>query len=298
MEIIDPHHHLWREEGGNYPWLQADESVEVIWGNPVDLPRNYLIGDLLGDFRNQNMVKSVHVQCEHDPARPVEETKWLQSLADATGSQGFPHGIVGYANFAEPNIEETLEGHCRYPNIRGIRQILNVHDNPRFNHAARDYLKDVVWRKNFGLLKKHNLSFDLQLYFHQMADAALLARGNPEILFILNHTGMPADRDEESLRGWRKGMQTLANCPNVVVKISGLGMCDWHWTVESIRPFVLKTIEDFGVERCMFASNFPVDKLFSSYDMLWEAFKEITANFSSDEKVALFHHNAERYYRL
>ena len=168
MKIIDPHHHLWREEGGNYPWLQADESVEVLWGKPVELPRNYLTPDLLDDFKNQNVVKSVHVECLHDPARPVEETKWLQSMADAPGSQGFPHGIVAYANFAEPDIEEVLEGHCHYPNIRGIRQILNVHEIPRFNHADRDYLKDPLWRKNFSLLKKYNLSFDLQLYYHQI----------------------------------------------------------------------------------------------------------------------------------
>ena len=109
---------------------------------------------------------------------------------------------------------------------------------------------------------------------------------------------MPADRDDESIQGWRQGMQILAHCPNIVAKISGLAMCDWHWTVESIRPFVLNTIDDFGVERCMFASNFPVDKLFSSFDAVWDAFKEITADFSDDEKAALFHHNAEKYYRL
>ncbi len=298
MNTIDPHHHLWREESRNYPWMQADESVDVIWGKPVNLPRNYLTADLLDDFKNQNVVKSVHVQCEHDPSRPVEETKWLQAVADAPGSGGFPHGIVGFANFAQPDIEEVLEGHCQYPNIRGIRQILNVHENPRFNHADRDYLKDPLWRKNFSLLSKYNLSFDLQLYYHQMDGAASLARENPDILFILNHTGMPADRDDESIRNWRKGMQTLADCPNIIAKISGLAMCDWHWTVESIRPFVLNTIEDFGVERCMFASNFPVDKLHSSFDAVWNAFKEITTLFSDQEKAALFLHNAEKYYRL
>ncbi len=298
MKTIDPHHHLWREETRNYPWMEADSTVEVLWGRPADLPRNYLTENLLEDFKNQNVVKSVHVQCEHDHTRPVEETKWLQSVAEAPGSGGFPHGIVGFANFAEPDIEEVLEGHCRYPNIRGIRQILNVHEDPIKTHADRDYLKDDTWRQNFSLLKKFNLTFDLQLYYQQMEDAASLARENSDILLILNHAGMPADRDEDGLRGWRKGIQTLADCPNMVAKISGLGMCDRHWTVESVRPFVLDVIEDFGVERCMFASNFPVDKLFSSFDAVWDAFKEITADFSETEKAALFHDNAELYYRL
>jgi predicted TIM-barrel fold metal-dependent hydrolase len=133
------------------------------------------------------------------------------------------------------------------------------------------------------------LSFDLQLYPAQMADAAELARTYPETLTILNHAGMPVDRDEEGLELWRRGMWQLAAVPNVVVKISGLGAVDWNWTVESIRPFVLQTIEAFGVSRCMFASNFPVDKLYSDFDTLYGAFREIAQSFSAGERRMLFH---------
>ncbi|MGF6639659.1 amidohydrolase family protein [Paraburkholderia tuberum] len=115
---------------------------------------------------------------------------------------------------------------------------------------------------------------------------------------LLNHTGMPVDRMPEEIEGWKQGMKSLASAPNVFCKISGLGMGDWKWTVDSIRPFVLHAIEAFGANRCMFASNFPVDKLFSSYDAVFNAFKEITQEFSSDERRALFHDNAERVYRL
>jgi predicted TIM-barrel fold metal-dependent hydrolase len=131
-----------------------------------------------------------------------------------------------------------------------------------------------------------------------MADAAALAHDYPDILIILNHTGMPVDRDEEGIRRWQQGMQELAAAPNIVVKISGLGTVDWKWTAESIRPFVLQTIEVFGVSRCMFASNFPVDKLYSDFDTLYEAFRKITQAFSSEERRMLFHDNAARYYRL
>jgi predicted TIM-barrel fold metal-dependent hydrolase len=148
------------------------------------------------------------------------------------------------------------------------------------------------------LLRRFGLSFDLQLYPAQMTDAAELAHANPDTLIILNHAGMPVDRDEAGIRRWRRGIQDLAAAPNVAVKISGLGTVDWHWTVERIRPFVLQTIEAFGVSRCMFASNFPVDKLFSDFDTLYGAFREITRSFSADESRMLFHDNAARFYRL
>jgi predicted TIM-barrel fold metal-dependent hydrolase len=109
---------------------------------------------------------------------------------------------------------------------------------------------------------------------------------------------MPVDRTPAEIDGWKKGMKLLASASNVSCKISGLGMADWKWTVDSIRPFVLDAIDAFGVERCMFASNFPVDKLFSSYDAVFDAFKAMTNDFSDSERRALFHDNAERVYRL
>jgi predicted TIM-barrel fold metal-dependent hydrolase len=102
----------------------------------------------------------------------------------------------------------------------------------------------------------------------------------------------------EHFEGWRKGMRLLSQAPNVACKISGLGMGDWTWTTASIRPYVEEAIAAFGVERCMFASNFPVDKLFSSYDAIINAFKDITKAYSGDERVALFHDNAVLFYRL
>ena len=205
MRIIDPHHHLWSVRSGNYPWL-LDRMREVLWGKPADIAAEYLVDDLLDDAKNRDLVKSVHVECGFDSTRPVQETAWLQSLADAPGSKGFPHGIVAHADLSDPKIEETLAGHCEHANIRGIRQMLNRHQRAHWNMSEREYLQDPTWRRNFRLLEKYNLSFDLQLYYHQMDDAITLAEENPGTLFILNHTGMPADRDEEGLRGWRRAM--------------------------------------------------------------------------------------------
>ena len=295
LPIIDPHHHLFDLDHGRYPWLQ-DEMLPRVFGDYTAIRRNYLIDDYLADTKNQNVVKSVHLQVEYDHNDPVAETRWLQGIAD---KRGFPHGIVGFADLASPDVQAVIEGHSQYKNVRGIRQCLNFHRDPVKTFIGEPHLmSDPQWRRGYGLLKRFDLSFDLQLYYTQMEEALALARAFPDTPMVLNHTGMPVDRAPEEIAGWQKNMKLLASAPNVACKISGLGMGDWKWSVGTIRPFVLDAIEAFGVERCMFASNFPVDKLFSSYDTVFNAFKTITQDFSDGERSALFHDNAERIYRL
>ncbi|HWA78886.1 MAG TPA: amidohydrolase [Acetobacteraceae bacterium] len=293
--IIDPHHHLYDLEHHRYPWLQ-DGVKPIVFGDYAAICRSYLLEDFLADAASQNLVKSVHLDVGFDPADPAGETRWLQGLADR---QGFPHGIVGYADLADPRVEGLLEAHCAHRNFRGIRQSLNYHPDPAKTYLSRPGIsREADWRSGFALLRKFNLSFDLQIYYPQMEESYDLARAFPDTQIILDHTGMPVDRSAEDIAAWKSGLFRLAEAPNVACKISGLGMGDWHWTVESIRPFVLTAIEAFGVDRCMFASNFPVDKLFSSYDAIFNAFKEITRGFSADDRRRLFHDNALGYYRL
>jgi predicted TIM-barrel fold metal-dependent hydrolase len=294
--VIDAHHHLWDLQNNKYPWLQERPPRPRLEGDIAPIAKDYLLKDYLEDTRHQNVVKSVHVQTGWDPADPVGETRWLQQVAD---QHGYPHGIVARASLDAPDIEQVLEEHLRYKNVRGIRHIVNWHADPAKTYVDRPDLTNTgAWRRGFGFLHRLGLSFDLQLYPAQMADAAALAHANPDTLIILNHAGMPVDRDEEGIRLWQRGMRELASAANVVVKISGLGTVDWNWTVESIRPFVLQTIEAFGASRCLFASNFPIDKLYSNFDTLYGAFREITESFSADERLKLFHDNAARYYRL
>ena len=299
MQVIDPHVHFWSLGMHRYPWLEHPKKSFV--GDALLLKHDYLPGDLLSDAGEIEIVKIVHVEANHDPADPVKETRWLQALADAGDGRaaGWPNGIVAAADLSAPDVEATLAGHAAFANVRGIRQILNVHDDPLYGYVQRHYLRDPVWRKNFGLLARYGLSFDLQLYPSQMEEAAQLARMYPDIQIVLNHAGMFVDRDSPAgYRAWREGVKTLAACPNVAVKISGLAMFDHHWTVESLRPYVLETLDTFGVERAMFASNFPVDRLFGSYDALWQAYARIVAGASDDERRQLFVANAERIYRI
>lgn len=301
MKIVDPHVHFWDLDTHHYPWLANPRTSFV--GDARDLKHNYLPADLLHDAGDIDVLKVVHVEANHDPADPVEETRWLQSLADADnesdGARSWPDAIVAAADLSDANVEATLAAHAGFPRTRGIRQILNVHDNPLYDYVGRDYLRDDTWRRNFGLLARYGLSFDLQLYPSQMADAAALAREHPDVALVVNHAGMFVDRDSVAgWRAWRDGLRVLAACPNVSVKISGLAMFDRCWTVESLRPYVLETIDAFGADRAMFASNFPVDRLFAAYGDLWRAYASIVAGASGGERDALFRRNAERVYRL
>lgn len=294
--IVDPHHHLWDLERFSYPWLSARPLAASVAGDVAPIAKSYLLDDYLADTAKQKVVKSVHVDAGFDPSQPVEETRWLQSIAD---QRGFPHGIVARAELHRPDVETTLASHCRFPNVRGIRHIVNWHPDPAKTYVTKpDFLTDPAWLRGFAQLKRYNLSFDLQLYPSQMADAAALAAAHGDTTIILNHAGMPVDRDPEALSLWPAGMRALGAQPNVWVKISGLGMVDWRWTEQSIRPFVLETIEIFGPDRCMFASNFPVDKLYSSFDALYDAFKSIVSDFSVGERRKLFSDTALAVYRI
>jgi predicted TIM-barrel fold metal-dependent hydrolase len=296
MQVVDPHIHLWDLKTHHYPWL-ANPGKSFV-GDASELKHDYLIADLLRDAGPVEVLKLVHVDANHDPADPVEETRWLQQVADNEG-RGLPNAIVAGADLSADNVQEVLEGHAAFANTRGIRQILNVHAKPLYDYVGRHYMREPQWRKNFALLKRYSMSFDLQLYPSQMKEAAELAQEHSDTQFIVNHAGMFVDRSSvEGFRAWRDGLRALAACPNVAVKISGLAMFDHKWSVESFRPYVLETIDTFGCERAMFASNFPVDRLFATYEGLWNAYASIVEDLSDTEKDALFKSNAERIYRI
>ena len=298
-ELIDTHHHLWDLENNPYPWLT--EPIDHFVGDYSAIRNSWLISDLHDGAKNVPLVKSVHVQAEWDHnLDPVGETTWLQCVADDPDSQGMPNAIVGFANLSDPDVESILERHASHANWRGIRHMLNWSDdkaNFRFAEAG-GLMSDRQWRKGFELIGKFGGSFDLQVWPWQLEEAAKLGNDIPEVPMILNHTAMPIGRSPGELREWRKGLESLGRAPNVSAKISALGMLDQTWNVESIAPFVLDTIDILGVDRCMFASNFPVDSLFSDYETVWKAYDEITYGFTDSERAKLFRTNAEKYYRI
>ncbi len=298
LHVVDAHMHLWDPAVLTYQWL-AQPKISFA-GDAAKLPQPYGLAEYRRDAAFAAVPVHVHkiVHIEANADDPMAETAWLQRLAK-TDPAGMPNAIVAAADLTGPHVGDALARQATYANVRGIRQILNRHVDAHFRYVERDYLNDPAWQRGFGWLARHHLSFDLQLYPTQMADAVRLARRHPDTLLILNHAGMFVARGSVAgYRLWRDGLRALAACDNVCIKLSGLVMVDHAWTVESLRPYVLKAIDLFGPARCLFASNFPVDGLHATYGAVWRTWAEIVVGASADEQHALFGGNAERVYRL
>ncbi|MEO6268926.1 MAG: amidohydrolase family protein [Lautropia sp.] len=296
-QIIDAHHHLWDLGLNYYPWL-SDRVGPRMYGDYSAMRRNYLLDDFRQDIGDLPVVASVHVQAEHDHTDPVRETRWLQSVADAPASGGVARAIVAFADLSgrpEP-VAALLAEHAQSQNLRGIRQMVHQCLVPTMNLPA-DYLADEQWRSNVGLLAHHRLSFDLQILPPQADSAARLAAQHPDIDFALVHAGQPRDQSAQGFAAWSVALRRLAQHPNVCIKLSGFGMFDVNWTVDSLRRLLLTAVDCFGPSRCMFGSNFPVDKLMRGYRELWQSYDDITRSFSKEERAAMFHGTAARVYR-
>lgn len=296
LPIIDAHQHFWDLERNYLPWLCDEPMIPFRYGDYSAIRHNYLPEDYRRDTADYRVVGSVFIETEWDPETPVQETHWVHELAER---EGLPSVMVAQARLDQPDVEDVLTAHCAYSRVRGIRHKPRAAPSPNEVEAgAPGSMSDPTWRRGFARLAAHGLSFDLQSPWWHFHEAADLAASHPDIQIIINHTGLPADRSEAGLRGWRDAMSAVARQPNVAVKISGIGVPYSPWTVELNRRVVLETIDCFGVERCMFASNFPVDSLVASFTTLFDGFMTITASFNEAERLKLFHDNAVRFYRM
>jgi predicted TIM-barrel fold metal-dependent hydrolase len=296
MQVVDPHVHFWNANEVRYPWL--DCPTVAYSGDNGLLPRVFEPDDLVKEVRGAvEILKTVDV--EANPADSLQEVAWLQAQADRMEGAGHPHGIVAFVDLSKRDAAQQLEGLAAFANVRGVRQILNVHTDARYRYVDREYLQDREWRSNLSRLANYRWSLDLQLYPSQAEAALPVISANPDTYFIVNHTGMFVDRaTPQGWRQWRLSLAALAAHSNVAVKISGLAMFDHAWTVESFRPYVLEALEAFGDDRCMFASNFPIDRLHASYTKLWSAYAAIVSDLSEATRRRLFVDNAMRFYRL
>jgi predicted TIM-barrel fold metal-dependent hydrolase len=312
--IIDPHHHLW------------------------DAPRpRYLLDELLADFRTgHNVVGSVFVECRAmyraagpEQLKSLGETKFVDGVAamsesGAYGAARVCEGIVGYVDLGlGDRAKGVLEKHLAVSDgrLRGIRNIIAWHEHPEICSTSVAYPKDLLddpgFRSGFTALGQLGLVYDCWLYQSQLADLARFAKAFPETTIVVDHVGGPlgvgpyAGRRQEAFAEWRQGLRQLAELPNTVVKIGGLGMringFGFHErklppTSEDLanvwRDHVHEAIAAFGTRRCMLESNFPVDKGSYSFGVLWNAFKRLTKGASAGEKADLFHGTAARTYRL
>ena len=313
LPICDPHHHLW------------------------DHPESrYLLDELLADTGSgHNVVSTVFMECGSmyradgpAPMRPVGETEFVNGIAAMSASGGYGDGrmcasIVSFADLAlGAAAGEVLDAHmAASPRFCGIRHasawdahdsIRNAHTNPKGG-----LLGDSKFREGFAELGKRSLTFDAWLYHTNIPELTALAKAFPKQPIVLDHFGGPlgigpyAGKRGEIYETWKVDVAGLAACPNVVAKLGGLVMplngFAFHKravppssdeVASATRDYHLHMIDCFGPSRCMFESNFPVDKQSCSYQVLWNAFKKIAAGFSPAEKAALFHDTATRFYRV
>lgn len=294
IPIADAHHHLWDLSHGIYPWLGDRPNESFFLGDYAAIRRNYLPHDYRADASSHNVAWTVHVEAEWDRTQQVRETEWLSSVAD---EHGMPHVLVAHAWFDDPSIEAVLEAHCQHPLVRGIRsKPARPGQDPHDVDEARGAMSDTAWRRGFALLRKYNLRWDLRVPVQQLPEAAQLCGSFDDTQVVLNHTGFPWDRSPEGLAFWRDSMRTIAACPNVYVKLSEFGLKDAPWDYEGNRAIVLETIDMFGADRCMFASNFPVAGLRIDFTSLYDAYKRMVVDFSETEQLALFHDTAAKFY--
>ena len=291
--VVDAHHHIWRQS--DLPWLQGP-SVPRIFGPYDAIKRDYLIDEFLRDLAGTGVTKSVYVQANWPAARAVDEVAWVQGVADASG---WPHAIVGFADLTSDTAEETMRAQAHFALMRGVRQQLHWHEKELYRFAARpDVMNDARFRKNLAMLQDYDWLFELQVFASQMADAARLAHDFPDITFVLQHAGMPEDRSPAGQKLWREGMLRLADQANVSTKLSALGTFIHRNDPAHVAGIVGETVAMFGADRCLWGSNFPIEKLWASYaDVLAAATQALSALPYAEQRMVLFS-NAVRIYRL
>ena len=291
--FVDAHHHIWRQ--ADPPWLTGPMQPRI-FGPYEPIRRDYPIEEYLADLKGCGVTRSVYVQTNWANDHFEDEAAWVQETANR---HGWPHAIVAYADVSVEDVRPQLDRLMRCKLMRGVRMQLHWHENPLYRFASRpDLCTDPAIRRNIARLGDYNLSFDLQVFAGQMVDAAELAAACPQVTFILQHAGMLEDLSAAGRAAWRDGMTRLAACPNVVSKLSGLGTFIHRNDLAHIAGVLNETIAIFGAERCLFGSNFPIEKLWTSYGELVEAFRTAAAALRPEQCDAIFKNTAMRVYRI
>ena len=293
MAIVDAHQHFWDPTRHYYPWLCDEPPIPFRYGDYGPIRRRYLPDDYRADAAPFIVQASVYVETEWDPRDPIGEMRYVQALRR---DHGLPTVAVAQAWLDRSDAAQVLEQQASFDFVRSVRH------KPRANASPEDPapggMSDTAWRAGFRELVRNGLRFDLQTPWWHLHEAADLATSFADTQIILNHAGLPSDRSEDGIAAWKRAMAGLAACPNVAVKISGIGQPGKAWTAQANRDIVLTVIDRFGAERCMFASNFPVDSLCATFREIFDGFRSIVQDFAPGEQAALFRDNATRIYAI
>ena len=293
MRIVDAHFHVWRQ--ADLPWLTGPMQPRIF--GPYDpLRRDYPMAEYLADIAGSGVVKAVYVQTNWAPEAAEAEARWIEDLGRGTG---WPHATVAYADMTAADVRPALDRLMRNPRLRGVRQQMHWHENPQYRFATRpDMVADPAVMRNVGRLADYGLTFDLQVFAGQMGHACRLVDACPRVTFVLQHAGMIEDLSPEGRSAWRAGMADLAARPNVACKLSGFGTFVHRVDAGLIAWLWAEVLALFGPARCLWGSNFPIEKLWTDYGALLAAHRAAAAALPEADRAAVFHDTAARIYRL
>ena len=300
LPIVDAHHHYWAVPANPHPWLVETPRIAFRYGDYEAICRDYLPADHARATATHRVLRDVTMEGEWDPADPVGEARWMRSLAERCGT---PQAFAAQAWLDRDDLADVLRAYTAPPLAGFVKSVRHKPKAvPRAEHtagyAAPGSMRCPRWREGFAQVAASGLMFELQAPWWHLDEAVELARDFPATTLIVNHAGLPAERDAASLAAWDGAMQRLAGCPNVVVKVSGLGVPGRAWTPDLQRPVVEALISNFGADRLMFGSNFPVDSLLASFDEIASCLKTLTLGLHREEQLAIFCDTALRVYDL
>lgn len=294
---IDAHHHVWAPESRadiGYGWLRDVGAIKP-FGDPTPIQRDYLMEEFLSEALLRPRA-SVHVQTDGTLPDPVIETRFVQAEADRVGSVV---KIVGLVDLRGADLAVTLARHGESADFCGVRQIVaRLPDRPELSFAPQDFLKDPQWVTGLKRLKDSELSFDLQMYPEQSEDALEALSATPALRVIIDHALCPYDPTDEGFERWSKAVAMMARRPNTYMKLSGWGMyqTDWaHHGAGAIARYIDVIIGEFGASRVMWGSNFPVEKLATTYDLCLAI---VAQHFNPQDRDAVFNHTVSEAYGL
>jgi len=296
LMIVDAHVHFWDMEQKAHPWLHATHLHPHRYGDYRPVCRTFLPAHYRSQAAPWQVVSTIYMEAEWSPNDPLGETKWVHDLNE---SSGLPQAMAGQVWLVADDAGQLIAQQAAFPLVRSLRQkpasFAHAHDwHP--SHALSGSMRCPKFREGYRYLADHGLHFELQTPFWHLPDAAELAGDFPDTLIVVNHTGLPGDRHPTTLMAWERALATLADCPNVVLKVGGLGIPGAGSCIQMNKEVVLRAIRLFGADRCMFASNYPVDGLFAPLDKIIADMVAITAELPASEQHAFFRHTASMVY--
>ncbi len=297
LPVVDAHLHFWDPTHNYHPWLCDEPMIPFRYGDYAAIRRPFLPDEYRRLAGPHSVMGCVYMEAEWAPGLALEEAAWIQQLHEATG---WPDAMLAQAWLDRDDVEDQLEALSRFALVKGVRHkpASLPREDYRPGHGLAGSLECPRYQAGVASLARRGWIFELQVPWWHLGELVALLERHPEMPVVINHAGVPGDRAPATLAGWREALARVAPFPQVMLKLSGIGLPDAPWRLADNREVLRTAIALFGPERCMFASNFPVDSLVVDLAELFDAFKAVSADYTREQRLAMFCDNALRCYGL